>query len=174
MREMIVRSLRELDALFAEKVLGWKWHDPEFEGEYKDFRLLVSPEDHASKDFCFTLAAGSHQYVKRYHEDLNAAIAGVKRLNQTTALSFALWSVCSISSVTHGWTAVLKEDVHPPTYERHKDCFEARHENPATAVVLACLRAKGVPAFAELTEAEDAREKCEDARKIQPKGGGGS
>jgi hypothetical protein len=83
---------RELDALVAERVMGFVW----YQSPYPRFRILFSPEEVARFDTAdapgYTMGQGPYQRVPAYSTDIGAA-----------------WPVFAKALTDHGSAAILAD-----------------------------------------------------------------
>jgi hypothetical protein len=146
-----VQAGRELDALVAERVFGWRWWSPADDGP---FRVLVSPGMHAFAEetpagtaeedvwrdprcWSYTTAAGPHQFVPRYSTGISVAWEVVEKMAE------------------RGWTLDLRYDPKPwvegvgaaiaefrgLNFDADAPEFCAHHRATADTVALAIVRA---------------------------------
>ena len=144
-------SDRELDALFAERVLGRKVVNCAIAGRYNKvfrpeklkFMPMVKDERFIGNYNVWWTEDGTRlycgkpwapKYLPRYTTSLDAAWEGVEKLGYYGKIE-------GPSRRTHKYLAALYN--YEPTSEDEMSYWEAHDANPARAIVLACLKAVG-------------------------------
>lgn len=103
---------------------GWVYGEPGAAFDQEIAELFQLP-------FCFS-----------WSTNLPSAMRLVEFLQTRHALSFGLWTVCSISSVTHGFTAAFAYSVFPPEFHAHESSVCAGWaETPELAITRAAHHA---------------------------------
>ncbi len=119
---VVVTSLRELDALVAEHVMGWR----------SVSKPKEAPDPKDLEDY-FGIAEGACWLVPHYSTDIAAA-----------------WQVVEkIYADGHGWMLVEKDGkreyrAYRPTKSPNFAWWGARSSTPEQSICLAALRARGV------------------------------
>ena len=137
----MIEAGRELDALVAEKVMGWIW----IEGDDDDPRALVSPDETCSAAWYPSVGnagVGSHP-------DFSTSIADAWKVAEELCVlewGFSLFKYPGLSSMGFGYVAVFAKSLRPYSVEivNLGDPSKVAHghsDNAAHAICLAALRA---------------------------------
>lgn len=125
---------RQIDALIAEKVFGWKWYTAP-----NGFKVLFSPSDsmlvNTEDAPCYVEREGQYQHTHNYTTDPAAS----RQLREKLAERFTYVRVDICNGVITGSRAYIARAWHPA-----KESFSAEADTEHMAVAKAALLTVGV------------------------------
>ncbi len=144
-KRVVVRSLRDLDALIAEKVLGWYWDQVTFVWDVEPKLYLIPSEGLQSVNQTTSGSWGRDSQRRNLLYDMPSFSTSIADAWQVVEYLRQRYATEMLALSNGFMIRLFSGDPDNPKYT-------VRHESAPIAICLAALRTKGVEVVLELTD----------------------